>query len=232
MSPVRHAKRVAAGAAVVVSVTALAAAPAGADHAPSAKGSAYALSATGPVAVPKISAVLFNGKPAERSLVSVPHNELLSAKVLHTNAGKAMARASVADVMVKKLMLSANAVTAKCTHGVGSVELVAARLHGKKLAVTPSPNSAVSADLGPLGKATVTLNKQTRNADGTLTVTAIEARVPIAGKMQTVTISSATCGKAAAHQPAPAPEQPGGPQKPPGQAPKPTPVHHDLPVTG
>ena len=224
MSPVRHAKRVAAGAAVLVSVTALAAAPAAADRAPSGKGSAYALSATGPVSVPRISSVLFSGKPAERSLVSVPHNKLLSAKVLHTNAGKAKARASVADVMVKKLMLSANAVTAKCTHGVGSVELVAAKLHGEKLAVTPSPNSAVTADLGPLGKATVTLNKQVRNADGTLTVTAIEARVPIAGKTQTVTISSATCGKAAAHHPAP--EQPGP------KAPKPTPVHHDLPVTG
>lgn len=229
MSPVRHARRAAAGAAVVMSVTALAAGPAGADHhAPSGQGSAYALSAEGPVAVPKISSIMSKGKPAERSLVSVPHNELLSASALHTNAGKAMARASVADVMVKKLMLSANAVTAKCTHGVGSVDLVAAKLHGKKLAVSPSPNSAVNADLGPLGKATVTLNKQTKNADGTLTVTAIEARVPIAGKMQTITISSATCGQASAHQP----QQPGGPQQPGPKAPKPTPVHHDLPVTG
>jgi len=225
MSAVRHVRRAAAGAAVVVSVAALATGPAGADRAPTGHGSAFGLSANGPVSVPVISAVASHGKPAERSLVSVPDNPLLSAKVLHTNAEKAKARASVADVLIKKLKLKANAVTAKCTQGMGSVDLVAAELDGKRLAVSPSPNSALHADLGPLGKATVTLNKQTRNADGTLTVTAVEARVPVAGKMETVTISSATCGKEQAAQPAP--QKPGGPK-----APKPTPVHHDLPVTG
>ena len=181
--------------------------------------------------MPTISAVKSTGRPADRSLAKLPPNKLVSASVLHTTAAGAKARAAVADLAVRKLHLSAHAVTAKCVHGHGKVDLVSARLGKKHLAVSPAPNSAVKADLGELGTATVTLNKQTRAADGSLTVTAIEARVPIAGKVETVRVSTATCG--AGHHAAPSPSQPGPSQPAPGHnAPAPTPVHHDLPVTG
>jgi hypothetical protein len=214
--------------ATVVATVGVAAGPALAAPArTTGHGSAYALNAAGPVAVPAISAVASTGRKADRSLLSLPKNPLVKASALHTTADRAMARASVADLLVKKLGLSASAVTALCTHGKGSVDLVAARLGKQHLAVSPAPNSAVRAHLGPLGTATVTLNKQVRAADGSLRVTAIEARVPIAGKLETVSVSSVTCGKAAAQPTTPAPQQP-----PAHQAPAPTPVHHDLPVTG
>lgn len=247
MSMTRPLVRIAAGAAGLACVGAMLAAPAGAAVPAKASGhnAATALSGSGPITVPTISAVTYAGKTADRSLLQLPANDLVSAKVLHSTAKADSARSAVADVLVKKLDLSAHAVVAKCSHGHGTVELVSAEAHGKKLAVSAAPNSAVKVGLGQLGTATVTLNKQTRAADGSLTVTAIEAQVPLGKKMETIDISTATC--APHHGKTPGgpghPGHPGKPSQPPseqpsqppsdgGQAPAPTPVHHDLPVTG
>lgn len=244
MSMTRPLARMAAGAAGLACVGAMLAAPAGAAVPAHASGhnAATALSGSGPIALPTISAVTFAGKTADRSLLELPANPLVSAKVLHSTAKADSARSAVADVLVKKLDLSAHAVVAKCSHGKGGIELASASLHGKKLAVTAAPNSAVKVGLGKLGTATVTLNKQTHAADGSLTVTAVEAQVPLGKKTETIDISTATC--APHHGKAPSgPSKPGKPgkpqptkpapaQPPAGQAPAPTPVHHDLPVTG
>lgn len=244
MSMTRPLARIAAGAAGLACVGAMLAAPAGAAVPAKASGhnAATALSGSGPITVPTISAVTYAGKTADRSLLQLPANDLVSAKVLHSTAKADSARAAVADVLVKKLDLSAHAVVAKCSHGHGTIELVSAEAHGKKLAVTAAPNSAVKVGLGKLGTATVTLNKQTHAADGSLTVTAIEAQVPLGGKTETIDISTATCAPHHGKNPH-GPGHPGKPSQPPsqqpsqppsngGQAPAPTPVHHDLPVTG
>jgi hypothetical protein len=85
----------------------------------------------------------------------------------------------------------------------------------------------------------VVLNKQVRNSDGGLTVTAIELSLTLPqAKAETISIASVTCGHAPSGDPTP-PGQPGTTptpspttSTPPGEAPVPTPVPSDLPVTG
>ena len=245
MSKTRPLARVIAGAAGLACAGAMLAGPAGAAVPARTHGhnAATALSGGGPIALPTISAVTFAGKTADRSLLQLPANDLVSAKALHSTAKSASARSAVADVLVKKLDLSAHAVVAKCVNGKGTVDLVSAVAHGEKLAVSPNPNSGVKVGLGKLGTATLTLNKQVRAADGSLTVTAIEAQVPLAGKAETISISKATCAKHEGSKPGPS--EPGKPTKPApteqpsqppadngNQAPAPKPINHDLPVTG
>lgn len=237
--------RMAAGAAGLACAGAMLAAPANAQTA--GQNSATALSGSGPIAIPTISAVKFAGKTADKSLLELPANDLISAKVLHSTAKAASARAAVADVVAKKLGLSAHAVVAGCKHGMGHVDLVSAELNGKKLAVSPAPNSRIGVTVPKVGGVTVTLNKQVKGAGGALTVTAIEAVVTLAGQTEAVDISQAMC--APGHHPGhpkPGPGEPSNPgrpsaqptqsasasQPPNGQAPAPTPVHQDLPVTG
>ncbi|MEV5747848.1 choice-of-anchor P family protein [Actinoallomurus sp. NPDC052308] len=179
-------------------------------------GSAYGLAATGLVAIPATPAV---AATADRSLLHLPANPLIDVKVLHVTAKPAYARASVTDLSVAKAALRAHLVTATCTAGTATSHLVNATLAGRRLAADAAPNSALTIPVQGLGTASVTLNKQVRNADGTLTVTAIEAVLPLGpGHTQTLSVSSATCA--------------GIRKEPPGQAPKPEPVPSDLPVTG
>ncbi len=67
-----------------------------------------------------------------------------------------------------------------------------------------------------LGRTSLTLNKQQRTADGRLAVTALELMLPGA---------RARC----ASRPPPAAR---APPRTPSEAPAPSPVQHDLPVTG
>ncbi|GAA4630355.1 hypothetical protein GCM10023196_055390 [Actinoallomurus vinaceus] len=201
-------------------------------------GSAYGVAATGLVAIPQTPAVTAT---ADKSLVSLPANPLIDVKVLHVTAKPAYARASVVDLEIAKAALTAHLVTATCKGGRGVSRLADARIGDHRLAVYAAPNSALSVPVQGLGTVGVTLNKQTRNPDGSLTVTAIEVRLTDA---QTISVSSATCdagGSGTPSQPpTPPPGQPTGkpipaptsPTTPPGQAPKPTPVPGDLPVTG
>ncbi|MEO3823229.1 hypothetical protein [Actinomadura sp. B10D3] len=201
-------------------------------------GSASAISASGPVALPAIPAVTSAAQQPERkSVAELPANPLLEARLLNAAAGSGYARASVADLKAVKLGLSAHLVTAKCKDGTGVSNLVKARLNGRTLKAAATPNTTVHVNVPQVGNATVTLNRQVRAADGTLTVTAIEVSATIAGKTQTVSIASATCGKGTPSQPGQPsepsdPGTPSSPATPPGEAPTPTPIPGDLPVTG
>ncbi|GAB3989771.1 hypothetical protein GCM10029978_115770 [Actinoallomurus acanthiterrae] len=201
-------------------------------------GSAYGLAATGLVAIPQTPAVTAT---ADKSLVSLPANPLVDVKVLHTTAKPAYGRASVVDLEVAKAALTAHLVTATCKGGTGTSNLADARVGAHRLAAHAAPNSALNIPVQGVGTVGVTLNKQVRNPDGSLTVTAIEVRLTDA---QTISVSSATCSDGGSgtpsQPPTPPPGQPTGkpipgpshPTTPPGQAPKPTPVPGNLPVTG
>jgi hypothetical protein len=176
-------------------------------------GSAYGLAASGLVAIPATPAV---AATADKSLAELPANPLIDVKRLHVTARPAFARASVLDLRVAKAALTAHLVTATCVNGTGISHLAGVRLAGHALAANAAPNSALTVPVQGLGTAAVVLNKQTRNADGSLTVTAVEVTLPVGpGRTQSLSVSSATCAGA-----------------PTGPAPKPTPVPSNLPVTG
>ncbi|MEU8801227.1 choice-of-anchor P family protein [Spirillospora sp. NPDC048819] len=187
---------------------ALAAAPHGSE------GSAYGLTVAGPVAVPPVPAVSSTTGKVSKSLLRENHTKLVQASALDVSASAARARSTVARVAVPAAKLMASAVSAKCDGGRGSAHLARAVIAGKRLDASPPPNTTVPVDIEGLGRASLILNKQERMADGRLAVTAMEIQVPLPGKPATVRIASATCGKTVS------------------EAPAPTPVEHDLPVTG
>lgn len=209
-------------------------------------GSAFAIAASGPVAIPATPSVTSSAQqPTRKSVAELPANPLVEARLLNAAAWSGHGRASVADLKVAKLGLSARAVTAKCENGNGVSHLTKATLNGRTLKLGATPNTAVNADLKGLGTATVTLNKHVKDKDGNLTITAIEVVAKLAGKTQTLSIASVTCGRTGGNGGEPGqpgkpgepgqPSKPGAPSKPdtpPSEAPAPTPVTGDLPVTG
>jgi hypothetical protein len=205
-------------------------------------GSAYALAATGAVPLGPVSAVEAGPgqEPVRKSLVELPPNPILEASILNAAAAPGHARASVADLRLPQAGLSASLITAKCVKGHGDSALVKVVLHGKKLAVSARPNTTISVAPEKVGVAPqvvkVVINKQGHNSDGTLTVTALEVSLALpAGKTETISIASATCGAKPDHATPPSgPNTPSNPpsEKEPGTAPEPTPVPGDLPVTG
>ncbi|MGH3241964.1 MAG: hypothetical protein ACRDNL_16435 [Spirillospora sp.] len=204
-------------------------------------GSAVAISATGPVAIPPTPSVTSNAqRPERKSVAELPPNPLgIEASLLNAAAWSGHGRASVTDLRIAKFGFSASAVTAKCENGNGVSHLKEATFNGRKLKLTAAPNSTVTANLAGLGSATLTLNKQVRDQNGNLSVTAIELSATLAGQTQTIAISSVTCGKGdkpgGPGVPPSTPSKPGtppSPSTPPGIAPAPTPVTGELPVTG
>src|SRR5690348_6475507 len=103
-----HLTRSAVLAGVIAAPLAVAAAPA--SHAAAGHGSAYAVSAAGPVAIPATPAVTASGAPARRSVAELSGNPLVSASVLTAAAAAGRGRASVADLRVAKAALTAEAV--------------------------------------------------------------------------------------------------------------------------
>ncbi|MES9537954.1 MULTISPECIES: choice-of-anchor P family protein [unclassified Actinomadura] len=201
--------------------TGLVAAPASATAfaaAPGGEGSAYGLTATGPIAIPPIPAVSSSTGPVSKSLLREAHTDLVKASALDVKAAPDRASSSVARLAVPSAKLMADAVSAKCTAGSGAAHLARATLAGRRLDASPPPNTTIPVDVQGLGRTALTLNKQQRMPDGRLAVTGMELALP--GKKGAVRVASATCGKAA------------GPAHGPSEAPAPTPVKHDLPVTG
>ncbi|MCQ0017280.1 choice-of-anchor P family protein [Actinomadura madurae] len=192
---------------------ALASAPALAAT-PGGEGSAYGLTVTGPVAVPPVPAVASRTGTVSKSLLRENRTGLVSASALDVKASAARASSTVARLAVPKAKLLASAVSAKCTAGRGSAHLAHAVLAAAGLDASPPPNTTVPVDVDGLGRTSLVLNKQQRTADGRLAVTAMELNLP--GGKGAVRVASATCGRA----------------KAPAEAPAPTPVEHDLPVTG
>ncbi|WP_018654507.1 choice-of-anchor P family protein [Actinomadura flavalba] len=225
MSSMTTARRLLCAGALAALATGVAA-PAHAQ--PSGEGSAYGLTAIGPVAVPPLPAVRSTGTPAERSLLRTNHTKLIDAGVLDVKAAPGRASSKVADVKVPTARLFAEAVTAVCRDGRGEAHLAQASVLGRRLAVSPPPNTTVPFEVEGLGKGGLVLNKQERLPDGRLRVTGLAVDLPLpGGGMQALKVSSATCGKPA--RPAATPSKPG---KPLHEAPAPRPVKGDLPVTG
>jgi hypothetical protein len=197
--------------------------PASATGGGGAVSSAFGLSANGLLSIPQTPSVSSASPPSTKSLVSLPGNPLVRFSVLRTKAVPGHAEASVVDLKVAKAaispkaVLSAKLITARCDDGAGSSRLVDARLAGRAIQAGASPNSRITVPIEGLGGVQVTVNKQVRNPDGGVTITALELAVEALGKSQVIDISSATCANAPAA---------------PGEAPKPVPVPSDLPVTG
>jgi hypothetical protein len=260
---------VAAGAVSAFLLAGVAATPAFATgEAP--VGSAFALRATGLIKISPLAAL--DGKNGHETTsvakVDLPpeaKSPIVSVGVLNSEVGRGHAYADVAEVRARLSALSLPAeaiskvtsqlgelkvdiVKAECDNGKGSTALVNAKLGDKKLDVSPAADTKL---VDVPGVATVVLNKQTKDAAGSLTVTAIS--INVLNGTQTVDIASATCAPAGDdEQPAPSepkpttpsstkpsqPSQPGGgnggngaPNEP-GKAPRPTPVEGHLAVTG
>ncbi|MFI9813257.1 choice-of-anchor P family protein [Saccharothrix variisporea] len=206
--------------------------------------SAFALSASGLLTVEPLAALDGSKGYRQTSVASVALPDakapVIAAGVLNTEVDATSARASVADLKAQlgllKLSdltsLTAEVVSATCVDGTGAVTLAAAKAGPTALDLHPGPNTRVQVP----GVVSVVLNKQTRAADGSLTVVAIS--VELAG-LQKIDIASATCAAAEAPVPTssssatPTPTSSSTPApSAPGKAPRPTPVEGHLPVTG
>ena len=114
-------------------------------------------------------------------------------------------------------LVSADVVQVTCNGDQGRVRIAGLEVAGQSVPV-PDPEPNTSLPDNPLIQLTV--NKQTKNADGSFTVSGVEVTL---GGTQTVTLGSATCGArvpAVADTSGPAP------------APAPSPVQRNAPVTG
>ncbi|MCW2900187.1 MAG: hypothetical protein JWO67_2452 [Streptosporangiaceae bacterium] len=212
-----HLPKIAAIAGVIAAPLAMSG-PA-ANAATGAPSSAYGIAATGVLPIPQTPAVSSSAQqPTRKSLLELPANPVVKASILSASASAGHARASVVDLKVAQLGLSAHLITAKCVNGAGTSNLVKVVLNGHVLKVAAAPNSAVKLPLTKLGgTASVVINKQVRDSSGRLTVTALEVSAPLGpGKFEKISIASAACAGYEATPPAPAP----------------TPVPGDLPVTG
>jgi hypothetical protein len=155
--------------------------------------------------------------PTSDSLASATVPGVLTAGVINTsahkdpNTGAVTAMASTADVSLPLLralgQVYAKLIVAKCVATQqgesGSTTLTAAKLGSLGgLAVSPAVDSTVAVALPGVGNvATLILNEQIHNADGSLTVNAVHLHLlggPGIGELGSgdVIISSATCGPA------------------------------------
>jgi hypothetical protein len=155
--------------------------------------------------------------PTTDSVASAAVPGVLTAGVMDTsatkdpNTGAVTATASTADVGLPVLSglgtVSAKVIAAKCvatqSGETGTATLTDAKLGGLgALAVDPAPNTVVAIKLPVVGNvATLTLNEQIHNKDGSLTVNAFHLHllggygVGSLGSGDVI-ISSATCGPA------------------------------------
>ncbi|MEU4249435.1 choice-of-anchor P family protein [Amycolatopsis sp. NPDC026612] len=159
--------------------------------------------------------------PTSNSLAKVDLTGVLTTGVINTearrdeNSGAVTAKASTADVGLPLLKAALGTVGIKLVEAVctatqkgveGSTKLVGADL-GSVGAVdaTPAPNTQIKVGLGPVNVATIILNEQVRNKDGSLTVNAVHVKLLGEGLSALgsgdVIVSSATCGPAAPPMP-------------------------------
>jgi hypothetical protein len=209
------------GVLALVAVAALLAGIAPASAA-SGDGSAYgvkvdvALLGVPAVHVGPLAAASTSG-PTSNSLASATVPGVLTAGVINTsahkdqNTGAVTASASTADVGLPLLNalgnVGAKLIAAKCvatqSGETGSSTLTDAKFGSLgTLAVNPAPDTTINVALPVIGNvATLILNEQIHNADGSLTVNAVHLHLlggPGLGQLGSgdVIISSATCGPA------------------------------------
>jgi hypothetical protein len=127
-------------------------------------------------------------------------------------------------------LLGIESLSVWCSGDQGGVDIGALTLLGQRVAV-PTVKQSATIPAAPL--ATITVNQQTKHADGAFTITGLTINL---GGAQTIRLASATCSKPAA-KPTPKPTHPTthpvpAPEQPAPAAPTPTPVKTHHPVTG
>lgn len=114
-------------------------------------------------------------------------------------------------------VIAADAVIAECNGDTGTTTITDLTALGLPVDIdVDEPNASIEIP----GLLTITANRQTSNADGTFTVDALY--VELLGEVQ-LTVASATCGEVT---------DDGGPTDNPSDAPTPTPIETNVPVTG
>jgi hypothetical protein len=164
---------------------------------------AYGAAATGLISAPPIGEATYPGT----SPVTVANANiagLLTTGVVTDTAGPTSGSSTVASVsatLSTLATLGATAVTSSCTFNTttgtvsGTASITGGAVHVLglpviTLAANPGKNTSVSVPT----IATITLNKQTTAADGTLTVTAIY--VSLLGSTQTLSLGVSVCNAA------------------------------------
>ncbi|MDF5757825.1 choice-of-anchor P family protein [Spongiactinospora sp. TRM90649] len=188
----------AAALGVAVAATLVGAAASASQASTDSPSIAYVLSATGPVAInPVPKAVWPEGQPARRVALQSHENSLITATGLVAAADGTHSEATAADVRTMERHITAQVIKARCEGGRGVTTLTGARLGERAIEANPAPNTTIPVDLGKMGTASVTLNKQVRGADGRLNVTGMAVSLPLAeGQSQTVDVASVACGGA------------------------------------
>ncbi|HKN53335.1 MAG TPA: choice-of-anchor P family protein [Amycolatopsis sp.] len=210
------------GALVAVAMASIALAGAAPASAAPGDGSAYGVKVdvqlTGQPAVKAgpLAAASTNG-PTTNTLAKVDVPGILTAGAVSTEAkrdddtGVVTAKASTAEVVLPLLKpalgdISIKAVEALCTatqKGVeGSTKLTEANLGSLgTVPAAPAANTELKVAIGAVNVATIILNEQTKNPDGSLTVNAVHVKLAgdALGALGSgdVIVSSATCGPAA-----------------------------------
>lgn len=208
------------GVVALLAVSALLAGTAPASAAPG-DGSAFALQVSvtllggSPINVGPLAASNTAG-PTTATVASatvpgvVTTGVLTSSSTEDPNTGAVTSTASTANVGLPLLAalgaVSANAIVATCnatqSGETGTVTLTNATLGSLgALAANPAKNTVIQINIAGINVATLTLNEQISNADGSLTVNAFHLHLlgGAVGALGTgdVIISSATCGPAA-----------------------------------
>lgn len=209
---------------------------------------AYALSANGLVNITKVPHVVGEGKDHLVHTDLPPGSDrILHAGVFNSAVEKGFAKASTTDVKLGLPgvpTIEVGLVTAECDDLTGATSVANLKIAGTTVDIDQlQPNTELVPE--PLqGLARITLNKQTENGDGTLTVSALS--VDLLDGTQTVDLSTATCGQKPEEQQPEEPNKPEEPTTPPsnddgddgtrpddeGKAPVPVPQPGHLDVTG
>jgi hypothetical protein len=162
---------------------------------------AYAAGATGPISASPIGEATFPGT-SPVNLVNANIVGLLTTDAITDTASATNATSTLADVSATLSLastLSATTVSSQCNYTGGTVSGSTSIVGGTvtllgsptiDLDASPTPNDSIAVD----DLATVTLNKQTVAADGTLTVTAIY--VSLVGSLQTLSLGVSVCNAA------------------------------------
>lgn len=117
------------------------------------------------------------------------------------------------DFALSGNLVGASAIVAECSGDTGTTTIEGLNGLIGSLVDTNEPNSSIAID----GVVEVTVNRQTANADGTFTVDALY--VNLLDQIE-LTVASATCGEVT------------GDTTDPSDAPTPTPIETNVPVTG
>jgi hypothetical protein len=164
---------------------------------------AYAAASTGLISHSPIGEATFPGT-SPVTVASANIAGLLTTGVATATAGPTSASETVnalSGILSPLLSLAADSVTSSCSFNTntGAVTGTAGITNGSitrtgggttTLAANPAPNTTVNVP----GIATITLNRQTKAGDGTLTVTAIY--VSLLGGTQTLSIARSVCNAA------------------------------------